>query len=251
MALMDEFKEQRAGIKNATLKKKLKYFWDYYKWHVIVPICVIILIASLIHHFVTQKDIAFNAILLNASAISEDNTHPRQFADYAGINTDKSELLFDTSVQIHGDAADEASYTSMEKLMIYTATGDLDVMVTDADSFREYAYNENFHDLRDILTEEQIAKYEPYFYYVDLKIVEEINTAVNNLDSSYVPVYPDPAKPEEMDTPIPIGLYVTSGGDLLENYNFWGTDVVLGVYSNTKHTDTALKYIDFLLEEVG
>ena len=31
MPVMDEFKEERAALKQAGLKVKLIYFWDYYK----------------------------------------------------------------------------------------------------------------------------------------------------------------------------------------------------------------------------
>lgn len=250
MAVMDEFKEQRELIKNGTSKQKLIYFWDYYKWYVIIPIVAVILLFSLIHHIVTQKDNAFYAVLLNAAVITEDLQHASTFTDYAGIDTDEYETYFDTSIQIHSDSGSEADYTSMEKLMIYTATGDLDVMVTDMGSFQLYANNSSFYDLRDILSEDQIAKYEHLFYYVDQKIVDELQAASDNLDASYVPVYPDPGKPEEMETPIPVGINVGTCQSLITDYNFWGEDVMIGVYANTNHLETALKYIDFLLEEV-
>ena len=47
MPLMDEFKEERASIKNAPFKKKLRYFWDYYKWHVIITVAAVVIAAVL------------------------------------------------------------------------------------------------------------------------------------------------------------------------------------------------------------
>ena len=59
MALMDEFKEERASIKNGTFKQKFSYFWCYYKWHVICSVLAVVIVVSYIHAVVTRKDIAF------------------------------------------------------------------------------------------------------------------------------------------------------------------------------------------------
>ena len=48
MPVMDEFKEERESLKNGTPKQKLTYFWDYYKWHVIVAIVAIIVVVTFI-----------------------------------------------------------------------------------------------------------------------------------------------------------------------------------------------------------
>ncbi len=249
MAVMDEFKEERQALKNASFKTKFNYFLDYYKWYVIGAIIVIALVASFIHQITTKKEVVFNAVMLNASLMTEGSEYTKKFTDYAGINLDTHEVYFDTSIRIIEDSTDETSYTSVQKLMVYTAAAELDVMVTDCDSFAKYANSSTFYDLRDILSDEQIQKYEPYFYYVDLKTVEEIETAGDNLDETFVPVYPDYTKPEEMETPIPVGILLDSNEELQENYYFRGEGVVLGVYGNTTHLDTALKYIDFLMQE--
>ena len=49
MALMDEFKEERKSVlQNGTIKQKISYIWDYYKWHIIIPIIVVIALISFI-----------------------------------------------------------------------------------------------------------------------------------------------------------------------------------------------------------
>ena len=254
MAVMDEFKEERAALKNASFKEKLSYFVDYYKWHVIISICVVAFIASFVHQIVTAKDTALYAVMLNASPLTTDNVYAEEFAEYAGIDTQEYDLLFDTSIRITEGAMDEISYTSIEKLGVYTAAQELDVMISDGESIQKYANSVSFYDLRDILSAEQIAKYEPYFYYVDMKLVNEIEAANSALNDTYVPVYPDPTKPEEMTEPVPVGLFLDNNEKLQEYFYFRGESeaaehVVLGVYCNTTRLDATLKYIDYVMGE--
>lgn len=249
MAVMDEFREEREALKNGTFKEKLIYFWDYYKWYVIGGIGILLFAGSMIYEIATRKEVAFNAILLNASPMTEDTTYQQDFAAYAGIDLNKLDIFFDTSIRITEGSMDETSYTSTEKLMVYTAAGELDIMASDTDSFRKYANSYTFYDLRNILSPEQLEQYEPYFYYVDLTVVDKIEEANNNLDESFQPKYPDPRKPEEMETPVPVGIYLNDCDKLKETFYFRGDEIVLGVYANTNHLDTTLQYIDFVMAD--
>lgn len=257
MAVMDEFKEERAALKNGTFKEKLSYFWDYYKWYVIGTICVVAFVGSFVHQIVTKKETAFYAVMLNASTMAPleaDDPYALEYAEYAGIDSDEYDIFFDTSFRIIENSLDENTYSSVQKLAVYTAASDLDVMITDTDSFQKYANSYTFYDLRDFLSAEQIAKYEPYFYYVDQKIVDEIELANSKLDDSYVPVYGDPTKPEEMSTPIPVGIYLDDNAKLRENYYFRAEEgaaehVVMGVYCNTTRADNVNKFLDFVFQK--
>ena len=250
MPLMDEFKEERAALKNGTPKEKLSYFWYYYKWHTVAIIAIAFFVVSFVYQFATKKETAFYAVMMNASPVTDGTEYSRAFADYAGIDLNKNEFFFDTSIRVGADdIVGDVNYTTMQKLVVYTAAAELDAMVTDTESFQKYANSYTFYDLRNILTEEQIAEYEPYFYYVDWATVEAIETANTSFDETFVPTYKDPTKPEEMEQPVPVGIYLNSCDDLMKNFYFRGEDVVMGVYGNTTHLETTLKYIDFLMED--
>ena len=188
---------------------------------------------------------------------TQDNAYEDEFAAYLGIDPKEEDIMFDTSIQILDNSMDDTTYTSVMKLSAYTAAGDLDVMVTDTASFRKYANSECFFDLRTILTDEQLVKYEPYFYYVDQKIIDEINTISDNpdrLDELDNIVYPDPTRPEEMETPIPVGIYLDNSQKLRDNFYFRGQDgtaehIAIGIYVNTSHLENALKFLEFAFEE--
>ena len=49
MAVMDEFKEERARMKQQPLKKRLEYFWDYHKYHVLAGGFVLFFVVDMIY----------------------------------------------------------------------------------------------------------------------------------------------------------------------------------------------------------
>lgn len=249
MPVMDEFKEEREALKHGTPKQKLAYFWDYYKWYVIGGAAAVAFIVSMIYQMVTRKETTFYALMLNGTEYNfmEDTSgNTAAFAEYAGIDEDKYQILYDTSVQIGTEAGDD--YDSSQKLMVYIAAGELDVMVSDADSLTKYAYRENFKDLRDFLSEEQLEKYQDSFYYIDNAVVKELDAANEAYDFNYVPDYGNPHHPEEMEEPIPTGIFVNEDCPLLKDYFFRGEDVAVSVLINTERPELASCFIDFLMQ---
>lgn len=248
MPVMDEFKEERLALKNGTPKQKLAYFWDYYKWPTIIAVIGVIVIVSFIRQIVTHKDTALYALLLNGSAknyLAGEADYTKAFAEYAGIDEEKYQILYDTSVHVGMGSADE--YNSVQKLMVYIAAGELDVMVSDSNSLLKYAYQENFQDLRDFLTEEQQKKYADSFYYIDLAVTREHEAANEANDYDYVPVYGDPRHPEDMEDPVPAGVFLPRDCSLFKDFSFPEGELAAGVMINTKHPEAASKYIDFLM----
>ena len=66
------------------------------------------------------------------------------------------------------------------------------------------------------------------------------------MDDTYVPVYPDPSKPEEMTTPIPVGFFVDSNKSFIDAYVFKEEPIVMGIVTNSKHQETALEFIEYI-----
>lgn len=250
MPLMDEFKEERKAMKNKSLRERLSYFWDYYKWHVIGGIAGAVLAGTFIFQVFFGKDIGFYAVLLNATDLAQAEAYAQRFTEYAGIDTGKYIVTFETDMYIdrYDDIPDPDMITTAEKLMVSVTTGELDVMVSDADSIQYYAYNAYFCDLRNLLTTEQLAMYEPYFFYIDQSEVERLMEATDNFDTSYTVNYLDPMDPEAMEQPVPVGLYVNHDQALQEAFYFRGEDVVLCVCINTTRPEAASKFIDFVMQ---
>lgn len=247
MAVMDEFKEERKALKNGTPKQKLQYFWYYYKWYVFAGIAVIALSTSLIYQIATKKEEAFYAILLNSTELAPAPQYNQGFLDHAGIDMDKYDALFDSSLFISTMSMDETTMASQQKLMVYIAAAQIDVIAGGTEIFEQYAYNDNFYDLRELFDEEKLAAYEPYFYYIDKAVAAKREEAAYNLDMESVPETPDPTRPELMEEPVPVALFVDECQGLMDSYYFSsGERVVLGVVVNTKRPELSVEYIDYL-----
>lgn len=249
MPLMDEFKEEREALKHGTPKQKLRYFWDYYKWHTIAVIAAILVLIFTIREFVTRKDTAFYACFLNLTRYNytmDEAESVNAFAEFAGIDTDKYSIFFDTSIQIGmGTGADN---DSSQKLFAYLFAAEIDVMVSDLDSILTYAYQSDFYDMRELLSEEQLAACQDSFYYIDGAVLDEIKAARESNNLSYSPVYPDPLLPDQMKDPIPAGIVLRDDNPLAKDYYFYEKKGAVSVMINTKRPELALKFIDFVMQ---
>ncbi len=251
MAVMDEFKEEREALKHGTPKQKFTYFMDYYKWYVIIAVIVIILGVYTVREIMNKKDTALYTCLLNTIELENAGQYNAGFAEAIGLDTDTYQLIFDANTWIDIDAMDENTMANSQKLMAHLAAGELDIMITDTESITNYAYQDNFLTMEELLSPEQYEKYKPYFYYIDMTTLEEWNEFVSDpdnlmLDMSYD--FPDPRKPEEMDNPVAIGIFLDECEKLRENYYFQSDDVVFSVFGNTSRRETVLQYLEYLMQ---
>lgn len=251
MPVMDEFKEEREALKHGTPKEKLSYFFYYYKWHVLTVILVLIAVTSLVSQLLSRKETAFYIALINAIDLSASGSPSRDFEDYAGIDTDSFSVVYDTSMRMDFTAMTEESINSSEKFVVYLAARELDVVISDENVIRQYAHNETFYDLRDFLTPQQYQACSPYFYYIDQTVIDAKNAAQEAYDYDFVPDYPDPRHPEEMENPIPVGIYVSHCAALTSRFYFTDTESepVLSVVLNTSRPEMVSSYIDFLMQQ--
>ena len=224
MPVMDEFREEREALKHGTPKEKLSYFMYYYKWHVIVAVCVIIAVSVLANQILTRKDTVFYAAMINGVDTLSLDPKDDPFYQYSGIDADKSAVVYDTSMLIDINSTNEISISSAQKFVVFLAAAQMDVVISGENVIQKYAHNGTFYDLTKFLTEEQIKE--------------------------YVPEYPDPRHPENMKQPVPVGIYVTDCPNLTDRFIFADSNsgIILSVMSNTTRPEMVSKYIDFLMK---
>lgn len=249
MAVMDEFREEREAMKHGTPKQKLEYFWLYYKWHVIIAVVAIVAISTFIYEEVTRKETALYALFLNSLVLAEDSAeaYKQCFLDTTEINSDEYEIMVDTSLYLQPGSMDENTYTAVQKVGVYVAAGEIDLIGADPAAFEYYGYLGYLADLRKTLTPEQIERYSPYFYYIDGEVLAAKQKATDKLEE-YTLAYPDPSKPEEMVDPIPVGIFLENASkDFTSNYIFSGdSSSVVGFVVNAKHVENAQAFVDYI-----
>ena len=254
MAVMDEFRKEREAIKKAPFKEKRKYFWDYYKWYCIWGLVILIGLGSLIYDMATNKDTSLYVLFLNSMDATDDygETFIHDFMETAGMNPKKETVLIDNSLYVdlgysENMAQNENTLTAVQKISLFLATGDMDIMTTDSAIFDHYAYKYIFHDLREFLPEGVFEKYEPYMYYIDYAVVRAEAEAGVNAEEE-IP-HPTPTKPDEMEEPIPVGIYLTAIPDTFyDSYKFKEVPPILGFIRSGEHPEAALAFFQYIME---
>ncbi len=248
MAVMDEFKEERERMKQEPFKKRFAYFWEYHKYHVLAGAFVLFFVVDMIYSMLTAKDTAFMAILLNsAHDEAKAATYTEALTTAMGINQAEEQLMIDTSIHITGDGTD---YESSQVLSVRVGANEMDVMLAPEDTFGTYVRSELFLDLREVLTEEQIAYYEDDFYYMDYALIESGYYDELAFDANTVFVDTlDHTSPEGMEKPVPVGIYMDSfSEDFSECYRFTSDAPVFGIaaYCDEQRISYSVQYLDFI-----
>lgn len=234
-------------LKNATIKQKIAYVWEYYKLHIFIIACVIIGASYFIYHLVTRTEACLSGIFLNAYNMENDSDVEdlgNEFLKLQNIDSSKYEVRFNDGLYLTGD--DKLDFETDQAVWIQCTSGTVDFMVSPMEFLMDSAYQQYYVDLTSVLTEEQINKYQPYFLYIDGATVEEVTELSNELKDISSEL-PDPAKPEEMIDPIPVFIDMTQCEKLANIYKDTES-LVFGALVNAPDIDLAIEFLDYLTE---
>ncbi len=243
MAVMDEFKEERERMKTQPFKKRLAHFWEYEKIPVIATACVLFMVCSLIYTWVTNKDTALMAAFIDCYADEEKkDAYKAELSELLGIDTDKEQVLLDTSYMI--SSAEDLSANSTEILGVRVAAHEIDVFLTEETMFGMYADDAIFKDLREILSEEQLAYYADSFFYVDQTMIDAVYSGEDYAEDAFAANI-DHSNPDSFENPIPVGVYVNTTEEFDDIFHFISGDkIVFGICFYSEHDAHALKFLD-------
>ncbi len=202
-------------MKQGNWRKKLEYFWMYYKIPFLAVLGVCIVIAYFGYAKITEKESAFNAILLDIHTNTQEEVLEEEFADYAGINTKEYDVLISTSLLFSDASSGNYAMTSLARLYTQIGTEELDVCMMLEDDFTEYAGADAFMDLRDVFTEEELARFPKLYEDDDGRVLGVYNEGLEKLQE-------------------------------IEGYS--GEVSVAGILYNSNHVDTAKEFLEYLLE---
>lgn len=252
MAVRDEIKEQQQKLKGKSFREKLEYFWDYYKIHTIVILFAAFTIGIFVRDMRASKDDAFSALILNSYGYERQEEFQEDFAVYAGIDTEVYNCQIDASSTLSLNSMTQLDLAFSQRLAGMVQTNALDVFVSDAEIFGHYAEGMMFPDLREELTAEEYAKYEPYFYYVDVALIEENARMQDKLYSEpQAENATDPADPSAMKEPVPVGIILKDSSRLAQWNCYADTDEdpVFGFVFSGQHQEMAHLFLAYLTGE--
>jgi hypothetical protein len=224
MAINDEIREQQQKLKDMTFKKKLSYILYYYKYPILITTFVLVLLISTIYSIVTRKDTAFYCAMINSTVYNAKSDELMQdFSEDAKIDLTKENVVIDCSMQINYEKAGQLDSGYAQKILVLLNAGDIDVMIADEPVIRNYSSISAFKDLGSILSKDIMKQLEAKFdFYYDVA---------------------------EDGSNVPIGIIVTNS-KIIKDGTFYSSsyEPILSITSNTKHPETAIKFINYLLE---
>lgn len=245
MTILEHIKSEQEKMRKKSAKERWAYFWDYYKWPVLVGLAVLVLLVQGIIGAANQKDTVFSGILLNCRITIEDEAFLQGFYEKNGIDTDTLEAAFYTDITLT-DQNTKNDVTAFQRIMAGIATKDTDFLAGKPDAFQVCAYSTGriFMDLRDFLDKETLDRFSDRLYYIDGAVLDLLDAPVGQQVG--VMEYPDPTKPETMKDPIPVGIDISDRKALTDAYYFPDTPLYLGVIANTLRPELTRSFIDYL-----
>ena len=220
-SLQDEIRLSRKQLKNSSLSKKIGYFWDYYRYHVIIIIILALFLGNFLHNFLSRKDTVLSIAYINAFPNIEDEIFIEEFEQYINLNQKKQEVLLDSGYYIDDASTSPYSTTYHQKFSTRCMSGMLDVVLADENNFISYGKQNFFTDLRTVFSEEELSRYSDSLLYVDLSSDTENNT-------------------------VPIGIEITSYPKILSTSSYPNSHAYFGIIHGSDHVETALTYLEYL-----
>lgn len=243
MKISEYINSEKEKMKDKSFKERLAYFWDYYKWYVLIGVVALFLVGQTVSSALNQKDIALSGILIDGIPPAEDIGIIQSFYDANGIDAEKEEILLSTGISLDSSLPDVVT-TSYQMIHARIGAGDTDFLMGYEYAITQCAYDTShmFADLRDVFPAETLSQWEAYIYYVDGSVWEQIK----NSPKENIPL-PDPHKPEEMADPIPVAIDVSGCIEFTSLYYAPDRAVYIAVVTNSPRKELTARFIEHLL----
>ena len=220
-SLRDEIRMQHEKMSQESFSKKLEYFWDYYKIHVMITVFLACMFGSILHTIVSQKETLLSIALINAFPNAEDEFLMEDFENYLGLNSKKQQVLIDSTYYLDDDSTSPYATTYSQKFSTNAMAGKLDVVLADSRNFEFYGNQGFFQDLSLILPKELLDMYQDSLYYVDHPYDETSNL-------------------------VPIGIQINSAPKIGTFACYPGAEAYYGIVTDTERIDYAISYLEYI-----
>ncbi len=221
-------------------KEKLTYFWDYYKWVVILIAIGIIVMITIIRAVSQKKDNALYVLAVNADPYAGEEVKDGLFTDFLtkqGIDPEKEEVMLNTSIQYLGGSSPSDIY-AMQAFTTIMGSGSADVVMMPEDLYREQA---------------SLGAFVPVQYYFSPEEMEALGDRIIRVEKD--PDLFSFAEQDEDDAPgttYARGIRMESTDRIGESGLYGDTPPVIGIaYASEKPELAAALVRDLLLPEGG
>lgn len=223
-------------------KKKAQYIWDYYKFPIVVCLIFLYIIGYMVYGRFTKKEPVLYVGLINIAAGEQLTSQlDDEFWEFAGETPSGKKVQLYTGLYLTANQDDpnhQYTYASRIKILASIDGEQLDVVLMNKEAFDAFSQNGYLCNLEELLRESSPDTFEELKPY----LVSNVTILEDNSDD----LLADDSLPYQAVTEeYPMGLNVSRNG-LLEQAGF-RDNVYLGVIGNSPRTETAVKYINYLI----
>ena len=159
-ALGRHFSKLREDLKPMTFKEKLDHIWTYYKYYGLGLFCVLAILVGLLWGFIApQPELHIGGVQCNMEVSTAGYDYlNKEFQASLGKTKGKTELR---TFWFYGEATVDAltdTYKAHSSVTAYVESKKLDYMLVDMYSFKYFAGDRIFLDLRELLSAEELQR---------------------------------------------------------------------------------------------
>lgn len=161
--LMERIRAEWNAFKALPFKKKLEHIWLYYKWAIIVTaavICILVSIAGTVAN--NRRETLISGIFINNSTSQQGYSHLMEgYWQYCGGNdAQKVELIAGRNIDFDAQTLSQEDAAAFMIVASMIAAESLDYIITDEASLDDFVEQEVVLDLRELLPEDPLSRWE-------------------------------------------------------------------------------------------
>ena len=222
MKLSKQIKKDIETVKNIpTKERKISFIMEYYGVAIVSIVVVLALvIGGSVKALLKDKTIMY-AVLVNTDALvteTNDTVFNQILAD-SGMDMKKKTVDINKDLFIGLNQNEEEDVRTLQVLSALFTVSDLDLFVSDFDTFDIFAPRDAFANLSVLLEPSLLKEYEEDLYYVEGSNGEKY-----------------------------VGGIILHQGSKLHEAGFYHNDVVIGIANNAVYFDTALELLKQILK---
>ncbi len=151
-------------FQSLSTKAKIQFIWDYYRWHILVGLCVLVFGISTLHDVFSYRDPILNITMINSyiSSYSPEETFA-DFLDTYGYETFDHAVIVDDGIYFGSDP--QTAMISSQRLMCTLAAGETDMIFWSSDDPDCFSHDAFLADLSTILPAEILSAYSDEILY--------------------------------------------------------------------------------------
>lgn len=181
--------EKKPDLKAMPVKKRIEYVWDYYHIPILIGAAILIVITALIVQFVTYKEPIFNVVMINCkNAVDTTAVGYYDFLEEAGIDDLEGGVSLTSTLNFEN--GESSTIYDRQTLTMLLYAGGQDLFFGTGDIYMEYAKQGVLMDLRKVLSDETLQKYEDSLIYItDEELNETYPCVIKLSDNAWLKKY--------------------------------------------------------------